>query len=344
MRVVMTGGGGFIGSYVLARMVGAGIDVTLLGPNTGKSRYAAALVEAGDVRFVRCAETFYEEDLLRGALTGADTLLLLGYLMPSSTGAQRLVDEFARNVDPLIRLVRAAEGHARHVVFASSATVYGPLLHTPLRECDTPRPATPYGVAKLASEHAIRILCQASGQTAAVLRYSTVYGPGETVPRAIPNFIRAALTGAPPVVRGDGLDEHDYVHVADVADATLAAVQRATNGVYNVATGTATTTLDLARLVYTLAGATAAPVFDSSTEPARSRTRVVCDTELSRAQLGFSARRSLSDGISEEIGWFRCRPDLAAPPALAPIRLRPRADAVVIAAPAVAVSSPTAMP
>ena len=82
IRVVMTGGGGFIGSYLLARLVGAGMDVTLIGPHTGKSRYTASLVEKGIVRFLRCDGSFTDEDLLPRILRSADALLLLGYVMP----------------------------------------------------------------------------------------------------------------------------------------------------------------------------------------------------------------------------------------------------------------------
>jgi UDP-glucose 4-epimerase len=318
VRVVLTGGGGFIGSYVLARLVGAGIDVTLLGPNTGRSRYTASLVDAGDVEFVRCAETFYEEDLLRTVFANADVLVMLGYAMPkSSTFSQRLLDECARNVEPTVRLLRASEDHVRHVVFASSASVYGVPARTPVWEADTPRPTTPYAVAKLACEHAIRILCETSGRSSGLLRYSTAYGPGELVPRAIPNFIRAALQRQRPHLHGDGLDVHDYIHVTDVADATLAAIQRGSHGVYNVGTGVGISTLDLANLVFGLAGETATPVFDESREPARTRVRIVCDTELARAQLGFTARRSLPEGILDEIGWFRTRLSEAAAPARA---------------------------
>jgi nucleoside-diphosphate-sugar epimerase len=320
VRVVLTGGGGFIGSYLLARMLGTGIDVTLIGPNTGKSRYTASVVASKDVRFLPCGESFDQEDVLRAAFADADALVLLGYVMPASSGsAQRLLDEWSRNVAPLVRLLQASEGHARQVVFASSASVYGVPMRTPVWESDTPRPTTPYGISKLACEHAVRIMCEAAGRSAGILRYATVYGPGELVPRAVPNFIRAALAGQRPVLHGDGLDEHDYVHVTDVVDATLAAIQRGANGVYNVGTGIGTSTLDLAQLVFRLVGETATPVFDAPRDPARSRVQVVCDTALARAQIGFTARRSLADGIPEEIGWFRSRSIPATPAA----RVRP---------------------
>jgi len=313
IRVVMTGGGGFIGSYLLARLVGAGMDVTLVGPHTGKSRYTASLVEKGIVRFLRCDGSFTDEDLLPRILRSADALLLLGYVMPtSSSPAQRLLDELTCNVSPTLRLVRAALRSRPHVVFASSVSVYGVPPHSPVSEDDRPSPSTPYAIAKLVCEEAIQLLCGADAATASILRYSTVYGPGEVVPRAIPNFIRATLAGTPLIVNGDGQDEHDYVHVADVVDATMEALRRRAAGVFNVGTGIGTTTFDLAKLVLKLAD-TSTPILSAPGQPgAGRRLQIVCDTEAARTALGFVARRSLPEGISEEIGWFRSEQDQCA--------------------------------
>ena len=306
MRVVMTGGGGFIGSHLLARMIGAGMDVTLLGSTIGKSRYTASLVRAGSVRFLRCDDSFSEEDILRPALADAEALVLLGYVRPSALSpARRLGEELVLNLAPLVRLLRAAEGKTRHVIFASSLGVYGSHASAPVRETDAPRPETPYAIAKLASEESIEIVCAAGGWTPCVLRYATVYGPGETVPRAIPNFIQAALDGQRPVIAGDGLDEHDYIHVTDVVDATMLALRRRASGVFNIGSGIGTSTLDLARTVVRLAGSDVEPVFLRRIEPRTAPVRVVCSTDLARNTFNFAASRSLADGITEEIGWFR---------------------------------------
>ncbi|TMC69079.1 MAG: NAD-dependent epimerase/dehydratase family protein [Chloroflexi bacterium] len=316
MRVVMTGGGGFIGAHLLARLVGAGMDVTLIGSTTGKSRYTESLVRAGTVRFLRCSDTFADEDILRPALAGVDALVLLGYVLPAAMGpGQRLSEEFALNVSPLIRLLRATDTSPRHVVFASSVAVYGVPRAVPVRETDAPSPKTPYAIAKLAAEESIQLLCDAAGSSASILRYATVYGPGETVSRAVPNFIRAALAGQPPLVNG-GADEHDYVHVCDVAEATLQALRRHAAGTYNIGTGVGTRTLDLCNLVLRLAGAATSPVF-RMTDRSEKPVRVVCSTERASADLGFVARRQLSEGITEEIGWFRSEAEAEAVPTAA---------------------------
>ena len=132
---------------------------------------------------------------------------------------------------------------------------------------------------------------------------------------AVTRFIKVALAGQPPVIDGDGLDERDYIHVADAAEATLAALRHRANGTYNIGTSIGTKTLDLARLVTKLADAKATPVCRTWTRPEQARTRIVCDTELAGAHLGFTAHRVLVDGITEEIGWLRAQ--LAGAPEMA---------------------------
>src|SRR5438128_51912 len=121
MRVAVTGGGGFIGAHLLARLVGAGIEVTLIGPDMGRSQYVAALVAAGRARFTQCDVGFRDEPILRSALADADALVLLGHVPPTaSSRAERLSEELERNVASTARILRTAPGRVRHVVFASS--------------------------------------------------------------------------------------------------------------------------------------------------------------------------------------------------------------------------------
>src|SRR5207245_1238340 len=140
-----------------------------------------------------------------------------------------------------------------------------------------------------------------------ILRYATVYGAGEEAGRVVSTFIYAALAAQPPVIDGDGLDEHDLVHVTDAVDATLSALRHRADGVYNVGSGRGVTTLALAHLVGELAGTRADPVCRTWKGPERGAARMVCDTSLASADIGFAARRPLVDGIREEIGWVRAQ-------------------------------------
>jgi UDP-glucose 4-epimerase len=299
----MTGAGGFLGAHLLARFIGAGMSVTLVGPDTGESRYTAQMVAAGDVRFVRCDAGFADAEVVP-ALEGANALVLsdtreLG--SPSATPFNPLVT--GQTVLPLARLVGGFARPGKHLILASSDSVYGAPQRTPVRESDPSRPRTAVGLMDVACEQEVRV-CSEAGATASVLRYATIYGPGETATRAVPNLIRAALAGRGPVLEDDGLDQHDYVHVADAVDATISALRRRADGIYNVGTGVGTTMAELADLVVWLTGCSERPI-RRPREDHRTRSSVVLDTSRAHLDLAFEARHALPDGLKEEIGWFK---------------------------------------
>jgi len=302
MHVAMTGGGGFLGSHLLARMIGAGSLVTLVGPDLGPSRYAASIVAAGRARFLRCDADF-TDSVAAQAIAEADALVLMDSLpRPSASPPERLFDEIETTLAPLVPLLCAFASRGGHVVFASSGTVYGDPVSTPSRASDLPRPRSTFALAKLACEHALR-LCSATA-TVSVLRYGRVYGPGECGSHVIPTMIRAALTGAAPEVEGDGSDEHDYVHIADAVEATMSALVRRADGVYNVGSGIGTTMIEIASLIVWLTGSKAAPV-KRPVDGNPTRNSLILDTSRARSDLAFEPRHALADGLKEEVGWLK---------------------------------------
>ena len=303
LRVVMTGAGGFLGAHLLARFVGAGMAVTVVGPDTGESRYTARMVAAGEVGFVRCDAGFTDAAIV-GALEEADALVLAGFAEPASSSVTPVnaVDS-DHTVLPLARLVSGFARSGKHLILASSDSVYGAPERTPVRECDPTRPQTAVGLINVACEQVLRVASE-MGATASVLRYATIYGPGETATRAVPNLIRAALAGRGPVLEDDVVDEHDYVHVTDAVDATLSALRRRADGTYNVGTGVGTTTAELANLVVWLTGCSETPIRGAGGDHP-TRGSVVLDTSRAQMDLAFQARHALADGLKEEVGWFR---------------------------------------
>ena len=302
LRVVMTGAGGFFGAHLLARLVGARMSMTIVDRDIGESRYTAWMVAAGKVRFVRYDSRFMELEVAR-ALQEADVLVLSGLLEPSSSSATQFdPGEIDRTVAPLARLVDAFARKGKHIVLASSDYVYGAPERNPVREFDPIRPRTGIGLTHAACEKAVRGYAEV-GATASVLRYATIYGPGETATRAVANLIRAALAGR-AVVEDDELDEHDYLHVADAVDATVSALRLRADGIYNVGTGIGTTMAELANLVWWLTGCSGAPI-RGAREWYLPRRSVVLDTSRAHSDLAFRARHALPDGLKEEIGWFK---------------------------------------
>ena len=134
------------------------------------------------------------------------------------------VDEVSSNLLGTLRFLANIGQRAINIIFPSSVEVYGVPDRLPMPECHHLRPLSPYAVAKAAVEEFLLVHAFKSNNSVTILRYATVYGPGELEPLAIPNFIRAILNGKSPVIDGDGLDVRDYVFINDVVDATLLAI------------------------------------------------------------------------------------------------------------------------
>jgi nucleoside-diphosphate-sugar epimerase len=292
--IALTGGRGFIGAKLHQRLEAEGASVRLLpGPAAG----VAELV---------------------GALDGCDTLIHLGYQFPTPTTYwSRLEEEVRTNVVEAAQLLAAAERSAvGYLCFASSVSVYRE-TRVGAKEGDAVGgPTSPYATAKLLQEH----LCRSWGETTrrpiAILRLATVYGAGERVNRAIPNFIRSVLAGCDPSVNGRGVAPFEPIHVTDVAEAFAAAVALRANGTFNIGTGVGWAPRQVAALIIRLCHARLSVAEGPASVEAG---RPICDVSKAADELGFRARVTLRDGLQDEIEWFRRQPP--SPAAVPPARL-----------------------
>jgi len=231
---------------------------------------------------------------LRAVLRLCDALVHLEYRRPPGQGAwEGLAGEWLANVLPTVQVLKAAaEVEVRQVCFASSTAIY----------IAGGAEVSPYALAKLEQERFLRLWSRLNGRPAAILRLATVFGPGEAVRRAVPNFIRAALAGSAMEVDGDGSQRFDLIYVDDVAEAFIRALITSANGTFDIGTGFAHTPRELAKLIGTLCGASPA-VHEDHSSPAREA--VICDVSRAASVLGFRARTPLVAGLENEIAWFR---------------------------------------
>lgn len=184
------------------------------------------------------------------------------------------------------------------MVFTSTARVYPT---TGLNREDGPlAPTDAYALAKLWQEELVRAWSADTRRPATVLRLTTVFGPGEPIRRAIPNFIRDALLGRPPRVEGDGSQPFAPVDVADVVATIRTAVERRARGAFNLG-GSPLPVAEAARMVAELCG------LGSAIAPCpflRQRPNPLCDTSRASAELGFRPH-PLREGLAREVDWFR---------------------------------------
>lgn len=309
MRVLVTGGAGFVGSHVVRQALGAGFEVAVLDDfSTGKRQNVPSGVR------------LYEADL-RDRLATARAVSGFAPQVVCHQAAQCSVPASLRdpvrdaelNVIGGLNLLEAcATSRVEHVVFASTGgAIYGEVPDDQRAdEQSVPRPTSPYGIHKLTFEQLLAVYREQRGISSTILRYANVYGPrqdphGEA--GVVAQFFQRALRGQPLQIfgknrAGDCGCLRDYVFVEDVARANVAAIsRRLAEPLLNVGSGHATSTQQLALLV---SEACARPV-ELSHAPPRSGDigRSLLDVSLLQAALGTGT--PLPVGLRHTVDWYR---------------------------------------
>jgi UDP-glucose 4-epimerase len=304
MNTLVTGGAGFVGSHVVDRLLAAGDRVDIVDDlSTGRAALVPpdARLHVLDIRSERLAAVL-------AAVRPEVVVHLAAQMDVRRSVADPLFDASVNVLGTLNLLECCRKVSVRRVVFASSGgAIYGDTDLIPTPEDHPERPASPYGVAKLAGERYLAVWTTLTGATAFALRYANVYGPRQN-PRGeagvVAIFSARMLDGQPCVVNGDGEQTRDYVYVEDVAEATVRAVRRADlDGVANVGTGRETTVNQLYRCLATVAGITAPPRHGPA--KAGEQRRSALDVARAATVLGWTPRTSLEDGLGRTFAHFR---------------------------------------
>ncbi len=301
MKVVVTGGAGFIGSN-LAEELSNRYEVTVLDDlATGRESNLSGL----DVKFER--GSILDPELLAQTFRGARYVFHEAAL-PS---VQRSVENPAQtnqvNVDGTLNvLIAARDAGVKKVLFASSSSVYGDTPVLPKVEAMNPDPKSPYAVTKLAGEHYCQVFSTLYGLPTVALRYFNVFGPRQDptsqYAAVIPNFIARVLEGQPPIMHGDGRQTRDFTFVRDVVRANILAAESDAVGVFNVACQRRIDLVELAETIMDLVGVHLDPVHEAS-RPGDVRDSLA-DITLATRAFGYAPAYTLTDGLKETIQWF----------------------------------------
>ena len=308
MKVLVTGGAGFIGSHTLDALRARGDETALLDDFNDfydpavKRHHAAATgarifdADLRDRAAVRAALQSFRPDAIihLAARAGvrpsiADPRL---YLDVNLTGTLNLLDE-------------AVAAGIRRLVFSSSSSVYGNNPKVPFAETDPLESIiSPYAVTKLAGEQLCRIHAQLHGLSITALRFFTVYGPRQRPDLAISKFVRHVSAGQPIELYGDGGTSRDYTYVDDIVTGVLAALDRLQPGfrVYNLGGEHPVTLAELVAAVERVTGR-AAVIRRLPAQPG-DVDRTSADISLARAELGYSPRMPLDEGIRRYRDWW----------------------------------------
>jgi len=301
MRILVTGGAGFIGSHFVKRLVAAGEEVVVLD----KLTYSGNRANLEGVEHEFHEGDIVDPDAVAAAANGCDAIANFA----AETHVDRSIlgaTDFGRTeffgTQILLEHVRVT---GVRYVQVSTDEVYGDLAHGgSAREDDPVRPSSPYSVAKAAGDLHVPAYARTFGVNASITRGSNTYGPNQYPEKLIPLFTTNALDGEPLPLYGDGTQVRDWLHVEDHC-AGIELVLRAGEAgeIYNVGGGEEVENRAIASRIVELTGADPALVRSVTDRPGHDR-RYSLDSQKLRG-LGWQPRRTLADGLPETVEWYR---------------------------------------
>lgn len=292
MRILITGGAGFIGSHLARACVERGAEVVVLDSlRTGREEN----LEGVDCEFLR--GDVCDAQILAKATAGCDLVyhLAAAASIPESIRDPELYGTI--NAEGTFRVVLTAALGGARVIFTSTCAVYGPDVQEISNEDDPPNPAHPYAVSKLKGEIVMRKFLDDEALSGAIVRLFNVYGPRQDpdspYAAAVAAFARQAQAGEPLRIEGDGQQKRDFVYIDDVVQALLLVAEKG-EGTLNVASGAPISVENLARLILEASGSRS----KIERAPAREAdVRYSCGDNSRLRALGWEPTVDLAEGL-----------------------------------------------
>ncbi|MFZ4629601.1 MAG: SDR family oxidoreductase [Blastocatellia bacterium] len=314
-RVLVTGGGGFIGSHLVEALLDRGNRVRVLDnfqtgkrENLAEVRHRIELIE-GDL----C-----DPPTVREACQGVTVIFHQAAIPSVPWSIEHPEQNHQVNASGTFQLLLAAqEAGVRRLVYAASSAAYGPRAEGPGGAClesQLPEPLSPYAVAKLVGEYYCQVFASIYRVETVALRYFNIFGPRQDPSSpysgVISRFIQALLARVPPVLHGDGEQSRDFTYVANVVEANCRAAESTTASgrVINVGVGERTTLNQLLAELQTLLGTAIPPSY----EPARvgDIRHSLADLRLAAETLGYAPVVGVTEGLRRTVAWYQAQGSL----------------------------------
>lgn len=294
MKILVTGGAGFIGHNLSIYLADKGYEVEVLDSLERSSQRAIELLKSKNIRITRMD---VKDERLKDNLSDFDAVVHCAAYIDVEESTKKPLEYINNNVIGTASVAEACvSSGVKRLVFISSAAVYGVPEKLPIREDHPLKPISPYGLSKLLGENIIEYY--SSKLKTIVLRLFNVYGPGQSSYAAvIKSFSERLLANKPPIIFGDGKQTRDFIHVKDVCRAIELSLNSNYTGVFNIASGSQVSIEELARLMISITGASVNPVY-SSPRPG-DIDKSWADITKAKEILGFEPRVSLKEGLKD---------------------------------------------
>jgi len=306
MKILVTGGAGFIGSHISERLLNEGHEVVCLD---SFDSYYDPIIKRNNIKpFLSTSKfTLIEGDindkaLIKEAMDGCEYV----FHEAAQAGVRISIDNplkphITNATGTLAVLVAARDAGVKKVINASSSSVYGKVEYLPFDETHPTVPISPYGVSKLAAEHYCRLFSELYGINTVSLRYFTVYGPKMRPDLAISIFTRAALDNKPIQIYGDGTKTRDFTYIDDVVNANMKAMKTG-SGVYNIGGGHQISIFNLAEAIISLNESKSLIEYHPTIQGDAEHT--YANTIKAEQEIGWKNETQLDEGLKRYKKWL----------------------------------------
>lgn len=300
MKVLITGGAGFIGSHTADRLIEEGNEVIVVDN-----------LSTGKMGNVNQKATFYKEDIRDEAIFSIfarekpECVLHLASQVDPRKSLESPVYDSQININGTINLLECCiKNNVKKIVYSSSIAIYGNPRKLPICEGDDKSPINQYGLSKLVAESYIKIYNRLYGIEYMILRYSNVYGEREKVETgAIPIFINKLLSKEIPIIYNEGTETRDYIYVKDVVDANIKSIFTVKDEELNIGSERELKTLELFNIISSM--------IDVRTEGKTERKKkgniqhIILNTNKAKKLLGWTPNYSIVDGLINTIDFHK---------------------------------------
>ena len=301
MKILVTGGAGFIGSHIVEHFQGKAEVRVLDNLRTGYLRN----IEPFDVEFIQ--GDILDKESVRKAMKNIDYVFHLAAMISVPESMFNPVECVRLNVEGTLNVLEAAaNAGVKKLCFSSSAAIYGDNPEVPKRETMIPEPKSPYAITKLDGEYYCNMYAHEGKLKTACMRYFNVFGPRQdpksAYAAAVPIFVSQAVRSKPLTIFGDGGQTRDFIYVKDIVAANVFMAENDFTGVYNVAYGKKITINNLAKLIIDITGSTSDIVHLDERPGDVKHSMASIDKLLAT---GFKPTSDFNQGMAKTVKFFQ---------------------------------------